>query len=76
MLAQRIVYGDKRLALAPAMGSRLLEHNLDAAVINHALPPVGLREKAREVRFVGALKDAAGHVSHAETKAAQKFLIH
>ena len=39
--------------------------NLDAAAIDLILAPGGLREKAGEVGFVGALQDAAGHIGHA-----------
>ena len=56
---------DERLASATAMGFRLLEHEPDAAAIDRVLPPGGLRKKAGEIGFVGALQDAAGDIGQA-----------
>jgi hypothetical protein len=47
------------------MGFRLLEHVPDAAAIDRVLPPEGLRKKARDVRFVGTVEDAARDIGHA-----------
>jgi len=47
------------------MGFRLLEHMPDAAAIDRVLPPGGLCKKARDVRFVGTVEDAARHIGQA-----------
>ena len=65
MLAESIINDHERLGSATAMGLGLLEHEADAAAIDRVLPPGGLREKAREVRFVGAVEDATGGSGHA-----------
>ena len=65
VFAQGIIDDDERLASATAMGLRLLQHEPDAAAIDLVLPPGSLREKAGEIGFVGAVKDAAGDIGHA-----------
>jgi hypothetical protein len=64
VFTQRIIDGEERLASATAMGFRLLPHESDPAVIHLLLPPGGLGENAREVRFVGAVEDAAVDIGH------------
>ena len=65
LFAQGIIHDHKRLAAALAMGFGLVEPEVDAAAIAFILAPGGLREEAREVGLVGALKDAAGDIGHA-----------
>jgi hypothetical protein len=65
MCTQRLIDGQERLASATAIGLRLLQHEAEPAAIHRVLPPGGLRKKARESGFVGALQDAASHIGHA-----------
>jgi hypothetical protein len=51
MLTERISNNYERLAAALAMGRGLSEHEADAATIDRVLPPGGLREQARQVRW-------------------------
>jgi site-specific DNA recombinase len=65
VFAQGIINDHQRLASSTTMGRGVLEHEADAAAIDRVLPPGSLREKAREVRFVGAVEDAASDIGHA-----------
>src|SRR5262245_45978096 len=47
------------------MRFRLLEHVPDTTAIEFVRTPGGLREKARQIGFVGTVENAAGHIGHA-----------
>jgi hypothetical protein len=65
MLAEGIIKDDYGVASSMPMRFRLLQHMPDAAAIDRILPPGSLRQKARDVRFVGTVEDAAGHIGQA-----------
>ena len=63
LFAQRLIQDHAGLAAATALGLRLLAHAAEPPAMHRVHPPGGLREHAGQMRVVGALKDAAGHMS-------------
>jgi hypothetical protein len=65
MLAQGVIYHQRRFSLRSAYRFRLLKRVAHTPLIDLILEPWRFREEARQVGFVGAVQNAPGDVRHA-----------